>query len=278
MRRIINFFFFSASMFHCRSQQAPASTTAPVEAPVTAVVGGSTITETFTATSLSQYASTSGTSSVTITDNTGAIILAGVVFAGGLAWLLKPVPNVPILDPPTTPPNIITEQPSTETSTPTSTATTTTSDAPALPTLDALVNSPPDDFFATALPQIILLEDDQNTCGFANDDPAEISRDDADKRINDFCKDNNGKPVNINAPITMVDAFDAGTILNLTVTQNSGCSGETDLTLDEDDCNSFLHETLDNCDTNTLTQKHGGTLNDDCFTYSFHVQSTPPRL
>jgi len=49
-------------------------------------------------------------------------------------------------------------------------------------------------------------------------------------------------------------------------------SKDTDHTLDEEDCKYYFHEALDGCDTKTTTEKLGGTVNDECFSYLLHPQ------
>lgn len=269
-----------SSITHVQGQQLIPATSqkSRQEVPATAVISGSTITQTFTATTLSQYASATAAHPVTITDELGAIILSGIVFAGGLAWLLRPRPNVPVPELPSTPPSIQTETPPSEQKTTTATTTSAKSETTDLAPLSMYDTTAPASFFSGDAAQVIIIPNDEKICGFANDDPAEVSREEGDKRINDFCKKNKDKPLGINAPVHENAIYGAGMILNLTVTQNKGCSGESDLMINEDDCNSSFHEILDDCDTKTITQKHGGTLNDACYSYTLHPQDFDGEL
>lgn len=91
------------------SNAAGSSTTQPDTALVTQTSGSKTWVETFSAYSLSQYASSTGTETVTTTDANGAA-LVGLVFPLGLAWFGVIPPGAPPSPPKTPPPKTVTRE------------------------------------------------------------------------------------------------------------------------------------------------------------------------
>lgn len=62
----------------------------------------------------------------------------------------------------------------------------------------------------------------------------------------------------------------SGQFVEISVGLDQACKDVTDETLDVDDCQYYLLETLDGCDTGTTTAKFGGTVADGCASYIVH--------
>lgn len=84
---------FSNDSTTCAVEVEGAVTTIEIETN-----GDSAMTETFTATSLSEFASITSPTTVTATDNAGETVVAAV-FAAGLEWLAVPKAGAPPVEP-----------------------------------------------------------------------------------------------------------------------------------------------------------------------------------
>lgn len=82
--------------------------------------------------------------------------------------------------------------------------------------------------------------------------------------INDFCSSKANMTTFPGSPIDQLISLGAGLDLNISVNAWESCSNSyNDWTIDQGDCQYFLGEALNGCDTNTLG-KSGGTIDDAC--------------
>jgi hypothetical protein len=237
---------------------------------VASIVSGQAITQTYEATSITNLATVTSETSVETT--IAGATWVGVVFAGGLAWLIpKPPPGQPIINAPTRPPVETptipqsTKPPTTSAEMTSPTAQSSSSSATPTSTQAVYFLTPPTNL--PAFQQPITVPDDVLTCGF-NDGKAGVDRTDAYNKIVKFCNDKNQTSLTAGpVSISQTDAkIKTGLYLNMTVTQNPECKGDTDQVLDADYCTQFLLEALDSCDTQSQS-KFGGTVKDECATY-----------
>lgn len=261
--------FYHATIAACQSSIAsisPQSSSSLLSSSVdnvtliTTTSGSSTWVETFTGTSLSQFSTLTTPTSVTITNAAGAV-LAGVALAGGLAWLGVAPAGAPVVDAPTTPPELTAES----TEEPPSTSSSAITGTPML----FLV---PSDWPINNLAQIPVFQDDGIHCGFPNDDPASVNATFAQEKLIQFCNDKNNQSVTSD-DATGEDWFiSSGMLLNITVSLDPACNGDTSETLDPNDCQYFLNQTISQCDAKSDT-KFGGTVDNGCFNYVLHPQN-----
>ena len=58
----------------------------------------------------------------------------------------------------------------------------------------------------------------------------------------------------------------------------STLTGTGNQQLDQNDCQYFLGRTIDDCDTSTTTDKHGGTVTDGYLSFLFHPTNNNGEL
>lgn len=122
-----------------------------------------------------------------------------------------------------------------------------------------------------------MVDDDAKACGFPNDDEGTVNRDTAHEKIGTFCNDKKGAKVVVGEPLQENYNVGAGVMLNITVQQNEVCSFDKEQTLDQADCDHFLHQALDDCETSD-SNKHGGIVSDECFKYMLHPEDDDGEL
>ncbi|QIW98610.1 hypothetical protein AMS68_004128 [Peltaster fructicola] len=245
--------------------------------------GSLTVSQTFHGTSLSGYNSLTAATTLTTTDSAGetvvAVVLAAAAAGGaaGLAWLAVPkpipgVPGVPSVGPPNVPPNI-TPSPTTPamTTMTTSTRSSTVSTSSTLPPLSVVPHSE-----IGATPEELKhipparMNSDLVVCGFPGD-MASVNKDYAKTKLKEFCNIHKDQLANVTGIGTMEIWNSApGNLLNITVSQTQSCAtaqDKDDSTIDLDDCNIILPETLDQC-PDPAGNMGGGTVLDGCLQWS----------
>lgn len=236
---------------------------------ITTKIDGSTRLETYVATSLPAFQKLTTQTTVTTTDTAGETVVA-VVFAAGLAWLAAPKPGTPPLDPPQDPPTI-TQPPEHSSASVTSSQNPSTSKATtsSLPPQPQLVSLPDPNWQQLFKDPLVSYSSNNIGYGFKGDkDTPAISRDVLSSKIRTFCSEKNGIVANQTIPTNHYFNIGSGKVVNITVSQFPLCAGKNpdESKIWEDDCNFFLHEALDSCDTKTL-DKHGGIVNDACLNW-----------
>ncbi|KAF2162103.1 hypothetical protein M409DRAFT_58549 [Zasmidium cellare ATCC 36951] len=236
----------------------------------------STWSQTFYATSLTEFAAATATTPTTITttDTTGETVEA-VIFTGGLAWLAVPKAGVPPVDPPQPP---ISGPPVTTKPDPTTTSTSSSSSTTDRGTQTAISNPVPKNM-RSILDQIPVYYDDNDIeCVSPSKDIPVIEQAKASQIIDDFCKDKSNQTAIPGTPIEQVISLGAGRNINVSVSAYPLCSDTfSSWTIDESDCKFFLGEALNGCQTNTLL-KSGGTVKDACLDWTLQMEFNPGDL
>lgn len=118
------------------------------------------------------------------------------------------------------------------------------------------------------------------TCGWSGvPDVPTIDREVASSKIKDFCAAKNQTVVNETIPTTEYFNVGAGVVLNITVSQYPLCrdrSGDESMIYPED-CDFFLHEALDSCDTNS-NAKRGGRVSNACLIWNLQPEYNAGEL
>ncbi|KAK4505848.1 hypothetical protein PRZ48_003813 [Zasmidium cellare] len=235
----------------------------------------STWSQTFYATSLTEFATATATTPTTITttDSAGETVVA-VIFAAGLAWLAVPKAGVPPVDPPQPP---ISGPPATTKPDPTTTSSSSSSTTDH-GTQTAISNPVPKNM-RSILDQIPVYYDDNDIeCITPSKDIPVIEQAKASQIIDDFCKDKSNQTAIPGAPIEQVISLGAGRNINISASAYPLCSDTfSSWTIDESDCQFFLGEALNACQTNTLL-KSGGTVQDACLNWSLKMELNPGDL
>ena len=125
--------------------------------------------------------------------------------------------------------------------------------------------------------QVPTFEDDKVDCGFPNDDPATVQSAFAQDQISSFCTQMQNQPVTTEDALGNDSFISAGMLLNITVSLDSACAGDTSEVLDLNDCQLFLGQTITECDSKS-SNKLGGTVYNGCFDYMLHPQDNRGEL
>ncbi|KAH8590601.1 hypothetical protein B0O99DRAFT_721284 [Bisporella sp. PMI_857] len=98
--------------------------------------------------------------------------------------------------------------------------------------------------------------------------------DSAIQRTDDFCKSISGKKIKQGDKSTWIVAKNPETDF-FSVEATSNCRGPADYKIDKDTCKKYFAQTINGCDTNTRTFKHGGILTDkiNCIQFKFAPKS-----
>ena len=101
-----------------------------------------------------------------------------------------------------------------------------------------------------------------------------VQLDDALARIYSVCSTLDGKNVSSSTPIVDIGGSGVGVSLNLSVAVWQNCSSFSHFfTIYGDDCEYYLGQCLNGCQTNTGT-KSGGTVNDGCLVWQLTPVTT----
>lgn len=81
------------------------------------------------------------------------------------------------------------------------------------------------------------------------------------QQIQDFCSSVDGKAVKQNDKTTWIEPKNKNTDF-FSIEYAGNCQGSGTYKITKDNCNKYLMQTVDDCDTDTTMFKHGGTLTD----------------